>query len=132
VTVEIFKPTLEQLKAFPARNPNPYNMDSPILMMTIEETPICVYAATQHMSCIELHCFVSQEVRNFKELFHEMTKEMIAKCFTIFKNYDLLVMDVEPQNQEWAKRLGFQLDNDVKELDTLVGMKTYSLKREDI
>lgn len=101
-------------------------------MMTIEDTPVCVYASTQHKTCIELHCFVSEEIKNYKVLFHEMTVEMVRKSFEIFKNYDLLVMDVEPRNEKWAQRLGFQLDTDVKELETTIGMKTYSLKREDL
>ena len=132
MTVEVFKPTIKDLEDFKPRNPSPYPSDSLHLMLKIEDTVICVYSATEHETCVEVHLQISDSVRQYKELFHEMCLEMKKVWFDTYKNHDLIVMDVEPRNEEWAKRLGLQPDSDVKELETISGLKTYSLKRGDL
>ena len=134
--VNMYIPTLEQLKAFQSREGTEVDhlqtIKSVVYMVDIDDIPTICYYVTPHKTCAEVHMMVTEDIVKYPMTLQKMTKQMIRNAFEVFDIYDKLVMDVAPKDEKWAESLGFQKGPNCDNLESIEGYSNYILKREDI
>lgn len=101
-------------------------------MVSVEGKDALLYYVSQHSSCLEVHMAVNEHGLNYPKIIQKKTKEMVSKVFKVFNSYNILIMDVLPEHEKWARSLGFEEGRNYDNLETLEGYKTYTLKRGDL
>lgn len=118
MTVKLVKPTLDIVKEFKIRNPEfeDINMilDNPSLAFYFNDEPLAIFGvqSTSFEHTVTAYALTTNNVKKYKDIFHEMTKEMLRTALS--KEVEVVVIDVRQRNLKWAKSLGFQLTNIVK------------------
>lgn len=104
-------------------------LEGQALMVSIDGVNRFHYAVTVHETCLEVHAQTDGEVKKYGLTYFKKTKEMLERAFIAYPKYDIIIMDVLPEYEKWAKTLGFTESKNYDDLLTMEGHKTFALKR---
>lgn len=133
----MYRPTIKQLTDFQSREnievDHIETIKNVVIMVDINYIPTFCYFITPHETCMEVHLMAtSQGVKKYPLTFQKTTKQMIRNAFEVYEEIDIMVMDVAPCDEKWAKTLGFKKGPNYDNLESIEGFINYVLKREDI